>query len=135
MNTLHFFTAEKSRKFESDCSLARSRVRRAETVLDVVRASRVHEPSELRGMHLGSSAKSLLASDIDRKLGEITDAQLAELELTKSADECKAMFGRFMMQEWQHLRGPFASQYRKVDGKGHRILFQKQKLEPELPAE
>lgn len=108
-------------RFEADCSAAESRILRARTMAEVVRATEVSVRPELRAMSRHYPGYRRMKSTAERRLEQLLKEQLEAMKALPLA-EAEALFSRYRRQDWQSLRGTYASLYQRGDRAGQRLL-------------
>lgn len=131
MNQTQQWLAIQTARLDSQLSLASQQVARAQTMADVVRASRVSIPVELRGIRNSLPGVRRLNSDVSRRLEVLLHEQLEQLKACESVDACKNLRGQYLSREWQSLRGEHAALYTQADRLSHEILWRKQQKRSE----
>lgn len=81
-NTSYFFISEKVRQFTANCAYAENRIRRANTIADVIRDANVNPDALIRFLGNVRSLQQRLHSTATAKATELVQALTLKLETT-----------------------------------------------------
>jgi hypothetical protein len=109
------------RRLDGECQSAQMRVRRATTMAEVVRATSISVPPELRALRNNYPSYRQLKNAAERKLEELLDEQLKALK-DGTLEQARQLFAGYQHREWQSLRGTYATLYRRGEIEARRIL-------------
>jgi hypothetical protein len=115
-------------RVESEAGSQRGRVDHARTIAEVVRASEVTVPAEIRFMRNSIPALRQLESAAERRIEALINLRLNEISETPTSTEAKAKRG-LLIQDCSMLRGTFARQYGFADRESRRRVYLKEQAE------
>lgn len=110
------------RRYESDCSSAAARIRTLRSIEEVVRAARVSANPLIRSLVRSLPAHKALDGAASRRLDELIQAQLDDVELEPDVEKRKEILGRLRSRDWEFLRGDYAMQWRRADAGATRLI-------------
>lgn len=115
MNPTVFFVRQQLQNLDSQCGTALARIGIARSMRDVKLACNVHAHSVVKPL---ADAKTLLRrvdQAAEQKLLQFLEVQMTELRSCATIDEFKAARGRLIRDQWEYLRGTFATIYRRAE--------------------
>lgn len=119
-----FWIQQQLRRFDSTCSAAEQRINSARTLQEVVHATQVSTPPEIRALKNSSQAHRKMLATAERKLDALVSQQLEAME-KGTLDIAETLFARCMARDWQILRGHFGRVLQQAEMKARKILCQK----------
>lgn len=119
-----YWTQQQLRRFDSTCFSAEQRINTARTLQEVIQATNVSIPPEIRALRNGSQAYRKMMAGAERKLESLVSQQL-ETMTNATLDVAETLFARCMSRDWQALRGRFAKVLQQAEFKARKILHQK----------
>lgn len=120
----HFWISQQLNRFDNTCSFAEQRIGRAKTMQDVVQATQVAIPPEIRAMRNSSPAYRKMLVAAERKLDAMVNAQLKTMA-DSSLDVVETLFARCLARDWQPLRGHFSRVFSRAEREARQILHKK----------
>jgi hypothetical protein len=119
---LHLHNLE--RRLDSECSTAVTRILHARTMADVVRATSVTIPPEIRAVARVQPSYRRMHATADQRLERLLTEQLAALKAASLA-EAEELHAGYRRKDWQALRGAYATLYRRAEAEAQRLLHAK----------
>lgn len=129
-----FYIQQQLARLTQDCSNAKLRVSRANTMREVKFAAHVITPSVLRGLPDSRRACLELKTHASRKMDALLDTQLAKLAALGSVDEFTKIRGQLARHDWAYLRGAFAATLVRAERESTRILHLKARPSESAPS-
>lgn len=130
-DAVYFWLQQKVQRYEQDCRHQALQLQRKQTMRDVKYATNVHASPEVRYMPGVKHAEDRLRSAAEKRMAELLSKHLETLAKIDSVDAFEAQRGKYMQQDWCHLRGEFSRVYIEADRSSMKLLHTLQKkLEP-----
>lgn len=126
-----FLLHREMQRVSAQVASALTRIATARKIPDVVQAAgQVQVGAMFRSIrHLFPELKRLDQA-ANRRLDELLQAQLAAIAAATTAEEARAMRGRYLATDWQALRGRFSRQFVHADRESQRLIHRKKSAEP-----